>query len=230
MLKKILLLILAALVFSCNPDPATENGNEGGASASISGKITLTNSASWDNLKLGFFPQYSDETDPGNSDYLDDEYVDESFDRTDYTSYLSYSNNSDGSNVEITPIASSNESDNSGTEANYTFDLPDVSDIKMSGDDNTFEYSFAIWRDEDADGKLDLFDLSFFQVTSENAGEYSRLPLRSFDGEQASSVHTITYVDSDLGTGYKFSSYNGEVNTIDFFENYSTDFNFTVDE
>lgn len=232
MLKNFFLLILATLIFSCNLDPATEdgdeNGNEGDATASISGTITLTNSAAWDNLKLGFFPKFVEVSEGVYKDYLEDTTVDSSFDRVDNTSYLYYNNNGDNSEVEVTPANLKDISDNTGTQQNYTFNLPED---PMQTVDESFYYSFAIWRDSDNDSKLDLNDISYFDRSEENAGEYSRLPMKLMNGTDLAVFHTFQYIDNDMGTGYKYSGYEGNSNNFSgMIADDSSGFDFTVDK
>lgn len=202
--------------------------DEGSASGTISGTVTLTGSASWSNLKVGFFPRFTETSTGEYEEYLEDDYVDESFSRIDYTSYLTYEQNKDGSSVDIAAVKSLDISGNTGTSYEYNFSLPN--DPLKSNNEESYYYSLAIWRDSDGDNQLDLYDLGWLDRSADSAGEYTRLPLKDFGGTSLASVSMFRYIDDGNNVGYKYTGYDGETNYIDFVSKNSNGYNFTVEK
>lgn len=231
MLKKLFLVILVVLLSNCDQDPGSNeddnNQNEGGGTATIAGNITLTNSSAWTNLKLGFFPVFTEVSESTYENYLKFDSVDDSYNN----SYLYYSNNRDNSNVEIIPETLKDISSYTGTSSSYSFTLPE--DPMVTGDSGTFFYRFAVWRDSDSDNKIDLYDQSWLSNSEENAGEYSRLPnkLLGDNEDDLAVIHAFQYVDSDTATGYKYSGLGDELMNYLFpLSDDSTGFDFTVEK
>jgi len=186
-MKKIIIsfLALAMILSSC-----VLNGDEGGASGSVSG--TITNTGAYSNLKIGFFPAF------GATAPLDED--DQARSGGGLQAFLYYDDIDDGSDEAITPA----EFD-SVTAGSYSFSLPSSPQVSTSS--TNYYYYLAVWADADDDNILDLLNRDWFNTS--NPGEYSRLPLKDLGGTNPAYTYSWYYQEDDSYTGYKYNGYDG---------------------